>query len=102
MTDLKPCPFCGGEADIPWADSDNSRKSVMCAQCGVETDLFARTEEAAAAWNKRQPLECGRTCRWSYDEDTDAWDSECGGKILWGPDGTPKFCPECGGAVMGE
>lgn len=42
-----------------------------------------------------------RTCRWSYDDATDSWDAECGGKVLW-DHGAPKFCPECGGTVVEE
>jgi hypothetical protein len=54
MTDiLKPCPFCGGEADIddsvvggvPWA-------AVACVMCTTEGRRFAgadRTERAIVA-----------------------------------------------------
>lgn len=66
MEELKPCPFCGGQAT---AYMDNFGK-VMCScdacgallgvvlECGVElvngwTALFASKEEVIEAWNRR-------------------------------------------------
>lgn len=72
-SDLKPCPFCGGEAEyeeIQFQDSDDIAWSVGCklkvseheeddSCCGyMSHHKFARKCEAAAAWNKRYPLEC--------------------------------------------
>lgn len=67
MTDLKPCPFCGGEAqrssnvaydnqaDFEWFE-------VKCPECGCSTAMYATTSEAIEAWNARQPLEREATC----------------------------------------
>ena len=46
---LKPCPFCGGEAEVEgerifW---------VSCQKCWVETSSFNTLEEAIEAWNRR-------------------------------------------------
>ena len=53
--DLKPCPFCGNEADISWDHYECY--FVFCFVCGAEgpyADDIIRTEaEAIAAWNKR-------------------------------------------------
>lgn len=57
MTDkikLKPCPFCGGPAEIV----DNSRcvpntYLVSCWWCGAQTDCDDSKEGAAEAWNRR-------------------------------------------------
>ena len=54
MIDLKPCPFCGGEAEVgqPVLDTMNM---VFCVDCKVtvEDDDVA---DAIAAWNRRAPL----------------------------------------------
>lgn len=48
---LKPCPFCGGEADY-LAGSYNDR-FISCSGCNAQTDLYRTQAEAAKAWNKR-------------------------------------------------
>ena len=67
MDDLKPCPFCGGEArpnSVQYArDSEiaklNGRADfygVNCVSCGADTRglLGASTpEQAAERWNRR-------------------------------------------------
>lgn len=48
---LKPCPFCGGEAEL-----DNCGKyQVWCNHCGtIQMGQFFNTpEEAIEAWNRR-------------------------------------------------
>ena len=46
--ELKPCPFCGGEAHFV-----NGSTWLACAGCGAETSFFDTQEEAAEAWNRR-------------------------------------------------
>ena len=56
MDKLKPCPFCGGEAEISGTMNFESlrRYCATCLVCGVETPRIARTrEEAIKAWNRR-------------------------------------------------
>ncbi|MDR1465425.1 MAG: Lar family restriction alleviation protein [Oscillospiraceae bacterium] len=47
---LKPCPFCGGIADI-WQGCDYHY--VMCRRCKSKTADFEKDDEAVDAWNKR-------------------------------------------------
>lgn len=58
MTDMKPCPFCGGSDLV--VDSDI--EAVMCDDClGTGPSLLQQeheshedmVEKAIAAWNKR-------------------------------------------------
>lgn len=56
MNELKPCPFCGGEACIQrhefigYADTFG----VVCLDCCCETRQFFETKkEAIEAWNRR-------------------------------------------------
>jgi len=50
MDDLKPCPFCGGEADI---ESTSAYASVYCDDCGGQSEVHSSEAEAIAAWNAR-------------------------------------------------
>ena len=56
--ELKPCPFCGGEAHIDgtsWRPTDGAEVAwVTCKRC----DAYGPTlplKEAIAAWNRRAP-----------------------------------------------
>lgn len=52
MADLKPCPFCGGEAKIFKMASDQL-KMVVCSDCMAQSGLFLTDNEAIEAWNRR-------------------------------------------------
>lgn len=47
---LKPCPFCGGEAEFI---SGVGFFCVSCSFCCGETNLYNTGQEAIEAWNKR-------------------------------------------------
>ena len=64
MSELKNCPFCGGEAQ--WAafpldyPTSNSRQYVNCKKCDAEINEDSRVNNAKeslsnviAAWNRR-------------------------------------------------
>jgi Lar family restriction alleviation protein len=54
--DLKPCPFCGGEAEINPLALETSDFNVACfsGECPVEPQTRGETKaEAIAAWNTR-------------------------------------------------
>lgn len=52
MVELKPCPFCGGEAIID--DCGEHRYFVRCTKCSINQDkLFTQKCDAARAWNRR-------------------------------------------------
>ena len=51
MTELRKCPFCGGEADTyPY---DFSGWYIGCSECSCDLGVFDTKEEAIEAWNKR-------------------------------------------------
>ena len=54
MIELKPCPFCGGEAEITHYDGDGYLPH--CTKCaGMVETWFKHEEEAVEAWNRREP-----------------------------------------------
>ena len=97
MTELLPCPFCGGEAEM----TENSFIWVaICKTCGGSTGLLDTEAEAVAAWNTRAERTCKRLVH-GMERDrmvaTVSWTcSECGRHM--GRD--HNYCPNCGAKVV--
>jgi len=57
MSELKPCPFCGGKAYFYNYDKgyeENNYFMIWCDNCEcAETPQFKTEQEAIFAWNKR-------------------------------------------------
>ena len=57
MSELKPCPFCGGKAEIVEVTRHvtNNRIVVKCSRCGASTRTFSdnKSEYAIDAWERR-------------------------------------------------
>lgn len=53
---LKPCPFCGGEANI---QEDNLFGTFIpyCPNCLTQKGRFSSRESAIEAWNRREPMD---------------------------------------------
>ena len=51
---LKPCPFCGGEAELVNIGAKLCDPiTVACKQCKCNTQWFDRECDAIKAWNRR-------------------------------------------------
>lgn len=85
MVDLKPCPFCGGEA--VFMCGFDGKTTIECINCRVLMD------NSIAAWNTRAE----RTCEYIGDEISGGC-SECRGWL----DPGCAYCPSCGRKVVGE
>lgn len=59
MSELKCCPFCGGEAKyISFTQGLFVQRFVTCTKCGIETKRnYLKKEDAINQWNTRKPLD---------------------------------------------
>ncbi len=50
---LKPCPFCGSEAELTWTHTKT--ENVQCTRCEAEGphSYPSSPDKAAARWNER-------------------------------------------------
>lgn len=57
VEEIKPCPFCGSDAESEYAMQDRNTHGVYCIGCEASMDGFDFQEQAIKAWNTRhQPL----------------------------------------------
>lgn len=95
MDNLKPCPFCGGEAET-W--DDGALWHVICKSkdCAAMSSPCFTEADAVVAWNKRAE----RTCHSEYP---DRWEcSECGFLDAYTTADFINYCPSCGARVVSE
>ena len=61
MTELKPCPFCGGKANFAWIADEGTEATCVECHCGtlryfsVSVNPDTEKEMATQVWNKRTP-----------------------------------------------
>ena len=90
MTELKPCPFCGGEVKVDGGPD----KSIFCIRCRTFNFFDNDTERMIRKWNTRhyppevqQAVERMKPKKITYDDSS------------LGKPGVPEFwiayCPEC-------
>ena len=97
MSELKPCPFCGGEAETwdgagPW--------HVVCTECGTIGSPCLSEAEAITAWNSRVERTCIREKHGvKMDGSPRLRCSLCGYGL---GDKRFNYCPNCGAKVVGE
>ena len=58
MSELKCCPFCGGEAKYMEIKDFFVSRFVTCAKCGIETPRNClNRKDAIKRWNRRTPMD---------------------------------------------
>ena len=117
MSELKPCPFCGGEAiGYEWSDDDEIEEGEphrYDAYCSVKVDhkddcvlevgefycwIASTEEEAAELWNRRAE----RTCRMvdCGSHDTCVVNRELSNGNIMSMEFGYRQCSECGANVF--
>lgn len=96
--ELKPCPFCGGEAILC---ENIDRAYVYCKECGCQTDeSHATARYAAEAWNTRYKRTCKAICEQVFEEHV--WLCSACGEAFDSIASIYDFCPYCGAEIMQE
>lgn len=106
-SELKPCPFCGGEAEIV------SNRFVKCKDCRSRTwTLFPTLDESIKAWNTRAERTCNPYVKaFKIGENFVEYQAICDCGYPVGVDGTPNledfehienYCGGCGAKVIHE
>lgn len=116
MIELKPCPFCGGEAE--YRDGSSTTPYIRCNKCGGRTLSSYNREKLAEAWNKRAAVtdeqfavavhdgevwRKERTCRdFGGEEGTngEGYDFACSACGFCCDIPQPNYCPNCSAKVM--
>lgn len=112
MTELLPCPFCGGEAKLYSVGTGSPHyghyHQVVCQGCLTASGAYWSGEQSAIdAWNTRAATTIGkvqvevaptvRTCK-PVEKDSVMRCSECDYPL--GIMSVPAFCAGCGAKVV--
>ena len=104
--ELKPCPFCGGKAEIVDFVLEHEYENkllyyVRCSECTVETDSDEDISVAKSIWNTR--VETSSRGIWlQHDaEEANAWECSLCHHVWQLMDGNPdenkmNYCTNCG------
>lgn len=100
MSELKPCPFCGGHArpQREFMSDGYEYTAVVCLGCGATMpgNYSMHGDQAEWDWNRRAE----RTCRVVPDGCMGRCGA-CGADVFGDPDGNEgTYCPNCGAKVV--
>ena len=80
MSELKCCPFCGGEAKYMEIKDFFISRFVTCTKCGIETPRNClNRKDAIKRWNTRKPM--ANIVEKLKEESYETTDTVCGGRF---------------------
>jgi hypothetical protein len=53
--ELKPCPFCGGEAEVKRMGTNRVSMIIGCVECSCELETGETWIDKNINWNQREP-----------------------------------------------
>lgn len=103
--ELRPCPFCGGEAEIVRNSSGSYFARCTNRQCAAKTRLYHENENGARqAWNRRARRTCSvESSHVEQEMGSYAYlevELSCGHALTWDDGTPPDYCPYCGARVV--
>ena len=106
MSEMLPCPFCGGEGII-WPFREHPFYLAICKDgCGCQLGDFKTREEAMQTWNTRAKRTCEikqhHCTNCDHEINDDAYFVQVDlGDGLWTADSRrANYCPNCGRRVV--
>lgn len=101
IEELKPCPFCGGNASVNEGEFEGSKVfSVSCEKCGATTGGADNVQIVIDVWNKRTELQAAeevlKPCPYCGGEATTCEVDVEGQRVF------SVVCVECGVSTFGS
>lgn len=99
-TELKPCPFCGGEARHYAPEPPDHH--IECRNCCADMGGYETEAEAIKAWNTRYERTCHivkASRKYVLSDGTELFEDGCSecNEYLAEDD---NYCPNCGAKVI--
>jgi hypothetical protein len=115
MTELLPCPFCGGEASYEYSYDDYNHDCIVCHndECGASLTCWPyEGEKVTAAWNRRADTVPVVRGEWKRGREFSSYPrvpfigdayycSNCEEEAYYGQQ-LFGFCPNCGAKMESE
>ena len=99
---LKPCPFCGGEAEYGLTMAG---EEVYCTACYANMPRMTTADETIRRWNTRADRTCRMVPMWEEPDANGYMTCECdvcGWMADYAADSEPVgWCAGCGAKVVG-
>lgn len=112
MSELKPCPFCGGEAKLHYYKSGDFELEVLhdddCILTEIGDSVIFGSETfqyAVKAWNTRHERTCHVESSFlnDFSSEHECWwefDLSCGHHVIGDMINAPNYCEVCGARVV--